>query len=86
MNCKNSYPYEMRHTRLALVFSVVRDNAEITCANSLQPISSLTYHSITLQTYFTNSKAGLLRGRCEPGNRGNSLLGSRRECLSPDSV
>lgn len=47
---------------------------------------SFSKYSITLQTYFTNSKAGLLRGKWEPGNRGNSLLGSARECLSPDSV
>ena len=41
---------------------------------------------ITLQTYLTNSKAGLFKGKCDPGRTGNSQLGSSRECLSPDNV
>ena len=34
----------------------------------------------------TNSKAGLLSGRWEPGRSGNSALGSVFEDLSPDKV
>lgn len=40
----------------------------------------------TLQINFTNSKAGLFRGRWDPGRRGNSTLGSVFEDRSPDKV
>lgn len=35
---------------------------------------------------FTNSKAGLFKGRWDPGRRGNSTLGSVFEDRSPDKV